>query len=107
MQAERIHDNDIVRHFKYETSDKVDCIKGEPHVYCYKVINTNVISADDGRRFVLYKALYNNTVFIRLYDEFISEVDHTKYPNIKQKYRFEVIQPETYFTDYICEASYD
>ena len=39
--------------------------------------------------FVVYE--YGGIVWSRPYDMFISEVDKEKYPNVKQKYRFELI----------------
>ncbi len=39
---------------------------------------------------VIYRALYDDAkLWVRSYKDFISEVDHVKYPDVKQKYRFE------------------
>lgn len=61
----------------------------------YKVIAVGYDSEDHERKLVIYEAQYDDyKVWVRPYDMFISEVDHIKYPDIKQKYRFEEVIDE-------------
>jgi hypothetical protein len=75
--SRKIKINSIYKHFKGNL---------------YKVIAIGKYSEDE-RLMVVYQALYgNNDIWIRDYDMFNSFVDKEKYPNIKQKYRFEEVK---------------
>lgn len=73
---------EIYRHFKGFTA---------------KVI-TIASHTETGEKLVIYECTgssdmsnHINGIYARPLDMFLSEVDHEKYPDIKQKYRFELI----------------
>ena len=69
--------NKIYRHFKGNN---------------YKVLHI-AYHSETKEKYVVYQALYGNQdIYIRPYDMFLSEVDHEKYPNVKQLYRFECVE---------------
>jgi hypothetical protein len=75
---------DIVRHFKRETVDP------STDRYLYMIVGTATHS-ETGEQMMVYSPLYGDGgLFVRPLDMFLSEVDHEKYPGIRQKYRFEL-----------------
>ena len=87
----KLQKNTIYKHFKGDY---------------YLVIDT-VIHSETKEKLVLYKGLYGSLeLYVRPLDMFLSEVDHEKYPNVKQKYRFEEQNIETK-KEYLTDEKYE
>lgn len=54
-----------------------------------KVINI-AVHTETLEKMVVYEHLGDNNIWVRPYDMFNSLVDTSKYPDVKQKYRFEL-----------------
>ena len=84
---------DIVKHFKRETVSEEE-LKDNPNKYLYEIVGT-AKHTESGEELMIYKPLYDvdcikgSDYAARPREMFMSEVDHDKYPEIRQKYRFE------------------
>ncbi len=57
----------------------------------YYIVEDIANHSETKEKYVVYRKLYDdNSLWIREINMFLSEVDHEKHPNIKQKYRFEL-----------------
>ena len=78
-KKQTIYPGRIYRHFKGD-------------LYLVEAIARN---ADSAKEMVIYRQLYGDgSLWVRELDEFASPVDHEKYPEMKQTWRFELQKVE-------------
>lgn len=77
MENRTIHIHRLYRHFKGN----------------YYYVEGLADHSETKEPMVVYRPLYGDAerLYVRPLDMFLSEVDHEKYPEVKQKYRFEEI----------------
>lgn len=72
----KIKINGIYRHFKGN----------------YYIVEAIGNYSENKEKVVIYRALYGKKeLWVRPLEMFLSEVDHQKYPDVKQKYRFKLV----------------
>ncbi len=86
MEERSFKTGDIVRHFKRETVDP------DSDLYLYMIVGT-ARHSETGEEMMVYSPLYGDGgLYVRPLAMFLSEVDREKYPQIRQKYRFELVE---------------
>lgn len=79
MEKENLKIKGVYKHFKNN----------------YYILEDVATHSETGEKYAVYRQLYGNgELYIRPLDMFLSEVDKNKYPDVKQKFRFELQNTE-------------
>lgn len=59
----------------------------------YYIVEDVAYHSETKEEYVVYRRLYgDSSLWIREKQMFLSEIDHKKYPDVKQKWRFELVE---------------
>lgn len=79
MEKENLKIKGVYKHFKNN----------------YYILEDVATHSETREKYAVYRQLYGNgELYIRPLDMFLSEVDRNKYPDVKQKFRFELQNTE-------------
>ena len=79
MEKENLKIKGVYKHFKNN----------------YYILEDVATHSETGEKYAVYRQLYGNgELYIRPLDMFLSEGDKNKYPDVKQKFRFELQNTE-------------
>ncbi|MBR0379501.1 MAG: DUF1653 domain-containing protein [Mogibacterium sp.] len=82
----RFRPGDIVQHFKREMLSEEE---RAGDMYLYEIVGV-ALHSETREQMMVYRPLYGDGgMYVRPLEMFLSETDHEKYPQVKQKYRFE------------------
>ena len=88
MMENRFRPGDIVQHFKRELLSEEE---RAGDMYLYEIIGV-ALHSETREQMMVYRPLYGDGgLFVRPLEMFLGEVDHEKYPQVQQKYRFEKV----------------
>ena len=59
----------------------------------YYIVEDVAYHSETQEEYVVYRRLYgDNSLWIREKKQFLSETDHVKYPDVQQKWRFDLVE---------------
>ena len=84
----RFKPGDIVQHFKREMLNEEELAANKD---LYEIVGVTTHS-ETREPMMVYRPLYDDGgMYVRPLEMFLSEVDRGKYPDVKQRYRFEKV----------------
>ena len=72
--------------------------------YLYTILETNALHSENTEPYVVYRNVLSGQIWIRPLEDFISEVDRVKYPNIPESITFRFTYIDDVNLRHLCQA---